>query len=265
MDSAIYFYKKGAYAGDAYAQCRLANEMVTDGLSINYDIDSAFYWANQAYKQKYYKAPRTLAYFYRHGLCVTRDLNKAESLYKEGIELGDIEAHHYLSLMYRWDYNEHYYVDALYHMVTAYHLGDNTAKIWLRNYKKWIFYPYVDSITEPNVRVKAMSWDTNDTLRIYCDWHNKQYQWMQIDTSAYIEDAFTGKRYTVSRLHNCKFSPDTTHVRWGHKHAFRLYFANVPDTLTRINFCESDTSNWKFYGIDLSNKIHIEPLVPNTK
>jgi TPR repeat protein len=265
MDSAIYFYKKGAYAGDAYAQCRLANEMVTDGLSINYDIDSAFYWANQAYKQKYYKAPRTLAYFYRHGLCVTRDLNKAESLYKEGIELGDIEAHHYLSLMYRWDYNEHYYVDALYHMVTAYHLGDNTAKIWLRNYKKWIFYPYVDSITEPNVRVKAMSWDTNDTLRIYCDWHNKQYQWMQIDTSAYIEDAFTGKRYTVSRLHNCKFSPDTTHVRWGHKHAFRLYFANVPDTLTRINFCESDTSNWKFYGIDISNKIHIEPLVPNTK
>ena len=88
---------------------------------------------------------------------------------------------------------------------------------------------------------------------------------MQIDTSAYIEDAFTGKRYTVSRLHNCKFSPDTTHVRWGHKHAFRLYFANVPDTLTRINFCESDTSNWKFYGIDISNKIHIEPLVPNTK
>jgi hypothetical protein len=80
---------------------------------------------------------------------------------------------------------------------------------------------------------------------------------MQIDSSAYVEDALTGKRYTVDTVGNCKFSPDTTQVPLGRKHEFQLVFANVPSTLTRINICESDSSQWKFYGVDVSEKIEV--------
>lgn len=262
-DSALYYYKKGAYAGDNYSRCQMAYKL-SSSLSVDYSPDSAFYWANEAYKEKYYKAPATLAYFYRNGKQVPENKFQAERLYKEGILLGDSSAHFALGTLYKYKFGYARYGDAVEHFIKAYKYGDWLVRFYLGKDSHWVLHPLADSVSEPLVKIKAIGWDTHDTMRLYCEWHNKKYQWMQIDTSAYVEDIYSGKRYQVSRVRNCKFSPDTTHVSMGHKHEFHLIFANVPDTLTRINFCESDTSQWKFFGIDLSNKIHIEPFVLDT-
>jgi hypothetical protein len=140
-------------------------------------------------------------------------------------------------------------------------MGDVMAKWGLHMNKYLVFAPDFDSITDSDVRIKAIMHHRKDTLQIHCEYYNSSYiigGWMQIDSNAYIENAYTHKRYRISNLRDCKFSPDTKSVKWLSIHKFVLLFANVPDTITRINFCESDTSDWKFYDIDLSNKRYIE-------
>lgn len=256
-DSAMYYYKKGAYAGDAYSQYKLADKM-SQLFTVDYDKDSAFHWANQAYENGYYKAAGQLADFYREGKCVPEDVKRAERLYKEGIEMDDVAAHYNLGTLYLEEFGESHRTEAYEHLIAAYAKGEEWSEMYVGGPSSWVLHPAVDSLSEPLVRIKLVGWDMHDTMRLYCEWHNKKFMWMQIDRRAYIENVYTGERYTVCDVRNCKFSPDTTNVPLGYKHDFQLLFVGVPDTLTRINFCESDSSQWKFYGVDLSEKIEMK-------
>jgi hypothetical protein len=180
-----------------------------------------------------------------------------------------------MGLLLRDETYEHYdFVEGTKYWINCYQKGDVLTQIFIVNDKYWIFDPAIDSVSTPDIRITAIAHHTKDTMRLYCEWYNSKYfgylpdgtwgGWMQIDSSAYVENAWTKERYSVTRLQDCKFSPDTTHVPWHDIHRFVLLFADIPDTLTKINFCESDTSDWKLYGIDLSNKIHIEPFVWDT-
>lgn len=285
-DTALMYFRKGAHAGDGYAQTRLAlclkDTWAIGGFKCN--ADSAFYWAETAYKNNYFEGAATLAEMYRYGTGVAEDGKKAENLYKEALRIGDyyggvrndgflIEFELGMLLRYK-GYENYNFVEGTKHWINAYQKGGLLAQISLDDDKFWIFDPAIDSISTPDIRLTAIAHHTKDTMRLYCEWYNSRYfgdlqddtwgGWMQIDSSAYVENVWTKERYSVTRLQDCKFSPDTTHVQWQQTHRFVLLFADVPDTLTKINFCESDTSDWKLYGIDLSNKIHIEPFVWDT-
>ena len=271
-DTAIMYFRKGAYAGDGYAQVRLAL-CLRSGLvasPFTHNADSALYWAETAYNNKYYEGAATLALMYRYGDGVEKDIIRAEKLYREALKNGDIyddvKDEHFtattLGNILTQKKNENYnYVEGCKYLLEAYEKGDVMAQWGLHMNKYMVFDPDIDSITDSDVRIKAIMHHRKDTLQIHCEYYNSSYiigGWMQIDSNAYIENAYTHERYRISNLRDCKFSPDTTSVKWLDIHKFVLLFANVPDTITKINFCESDTSDWKFYGIDLSNKKHIE-------
>ncbi len=271
-DTAIMYFQKGAYAGDGYAQVRLAL-CLRSGLvagAFTHNTDSALYWAETAYNNKYYEAAATLALMYRYGDGVEKDIKRAEKLYREALKNGDIyddvKDEHFtattLGNILTKKKNENYdYVEGCKYLLEAYEHGDVMAQWGLHMNKYLVFAPHIDSVTDSDVRITAVMHDRKDTLQIHCEYYNSSYMingWMRINSNAYVENAFTQERYPISNLQGCKFSPDTTSVKWLDTHKFVLLFANVPDTITKINFCESDTSDWKFYGIDLSAKKHIE-------
>lgn len=284
-DTALMYFRKGAYAGDGYSQTRLAlclkDTWAIGGFKLN--ADSAFYWAETAYKNNYFEGAATLAEMYREGVGVAKEGKKAERLYKEALKNNDyyggvrnnLFIEFDMGLLLRDETYEHYdFVEGTKYWINCYQKGDVLTQIFIVNDKYWIFDPAIDSVSTPDIRITAIAHHTKDTMRLYCEWYNSKYfgylpdgtfgGWMQIDSSAYVENAWTKERYSVTRLQDCKFSPDTTHVPWHDIHRFVLLFTDIPDTLTKINFCESDTSDWKLYGIDLSNKIHIEPFVWDT-
>ena len=46
-------------------------------------------------------------------------------------------------------------------------------------------------------------------------------------------------------------------VPLGTKKQFALVFEGVPTTISKLNVFESDTSAWKFYGVNVEDKMHI--------
>ena len=271
-DTALMYFRKGAHAGDGYAQTRLALCLISklDIGGFAYNPDSAFYWAETAYNNGYYEGAATLAHMYRYGIGVEKNAKQAEKLYREALDNGDVQegltddlaTATSLGFILVDKNNENYnFVEGCKYLVEGYESGDYLAHLKLYTNKYWVFAPTADSITDSDVRITAIAHHRRDTLQLYCEYCNRRWMidgWMQIDSSAYVENAYTHERYRVSNLRDCKFSPDTTNVKWLSIHKFVLLFANVPDTITRINFCESDTSDWKFYDIDLSNKRYIE-------
>jgi hypothetical protein len=57
-----------------------------------------------------------------------------------------------------------------------------------------------------------------------------------------------------------KESLEYTSVPLGTKHQFGLVFDGVPESISCVNICESDTSQWKFFGVHLEEKTHIVTL-----
>lgn len=262
-DSAIYYYKQGAYAGDAYAQIQLAHKLTSQGFSILTNHDTAFYWATRAYEAKHPKAPATLGYLYRKGFGVRKDAEKARQFFREGIANGDNYARTSLGTMLReGEEIDKNYVEGTRMLLEAMKEDDISAVFALQDISQWVDMPPVDQFTNSNVTIQAMEWDTTGVLRVYCQWYNREYLggWMQIDKSAYIEDVHTGIRYTVDSLINCFFSPMRYAVPLGSTHQFGLVFNDVPQHITLANFCESDTSQWKFFGVHLEDKIHITTI-----
>jgi TPR repeat protein len=262
-DTAVYYYRLGAYAGDPEAQVYLARKLTAQGTSVLTEPDTAFYWATQAYKAGHVEAPATLGYLYRKGFGVEQDAKKAEMYFREAIEWGDGGARIDLGMMLRdGEGTPKNYVEGTRLFVEAMHDDDLRAVLALKQIATWVDAPQVEQQTNSNVLLQAFEWDKQGVLRVYLQWHNKQYPdgWMQIDSSAYIYDIQSNTRYTVNRVINCTFSPAYTSVPLGTKHQFGLVFEGVPDTISCINLCESDTSQWKFFGVHLEEKTHIVTL-----
>ena len=272
-DSAYMYYRLGAYAGDGYSQTRYAlclKDFYYIETRQTQNPDSAFYWANKAYQSNAPQSANTLAQFYATGFGIVEDRQRAIELYKEGLSNGECyhglgnSASVELSLGMLLDDID--YVESITYLLESYKKNNILARFFLQENKCWVVNPIVDSVSTNRIQVRAISWDNQDTLRLYLEWFNTKYYggWMQIDSSAFVENNRTKERYRVSALSNCKFSPDTTKVPWGKSHKFTLSFAGVPDTITSLNFCESDTSDWKMYGINIQDKIHIKPIVLDT-
>lgn len=259
-DTSVTYYQLGAYAGDSYAQVLLAQKLAAQGTSILTNHDTAFYWAQQAYDAGNPQAPATLGYLYRKGFGVKMDTKKAEEYFREGIARDDNYARTSLGVMLRnGEGLPKDYVAGTQLLIDAMSKDDFGAVCELKKIDIWVNAPKVDSVTNTNVTIQAFEWDRDGNLSIYCQWHNKEYPggYMQIDRSAYIEDLLSGECYRVHDVIDCKFSPDTTMVPLGNKKQFALVFEGVPQTICKINLFESDTSDWKFYGVHVEDKIQI--------
>ncbi len=262
-DTAVYYYQRGAYAGDPVAQVELAYKLTAQGTSILTEPDTAFYWATQAYNAGYKEAPAALGYLYRNGFGVKQDSKKAEMYFREAIAWGDSKARVALGVMMRnGEGIPQNYVEGTRLLIEAMQENDPNAVFALKGLATWVDAPQIEQQTESNVSLLAFEWDKQGVLRVYFQWHNKQYPngWMQIDSSAYIYDIQSDTRYTVSDVINCTFSPEYTAVPLGTKHQFGLVFDGVPESISCVNICESDTSQWKFFGVHLEEKTHIVTL-----
>lgn len=74
-----------------------------------------------------------------------------------------------------------------------------------------------------------------------------------INENTYIRDAKTGIKYPLIATENCailQIHGFGSSYKDG-KARFQLYFPNLPQTTTQIDFIEPDESNWKIYGIQL--------------
>lgn len=257
QDSAFQYYRKGAWAGDVYSQSQIAS-LYASVFNSEQNRDSAFYWCQKVYDSGYYKGAGLLGHAYEAGIGVPVDITKAANLFREGCEAQDPYAQVRFGLYQRMGTGmEKNFVEGSRNIVNAAVQGDIMAKYHLGKLHTWCFYPAYDSVTEPLLSIKAISWSTDDTMRLYCEWHNLHYGWMQIDRKAYVRNSQTLQHYPISDVYNCAFSPDTTPVAYGHRHYFVLSFPHVPDTVSKIDFLESDTSDWKVFGIKIEN-IHIE-------
>ena len=259
-DTAVQYFRQGAYAGDAYAQVLLAQSLASQGFSTWTNHDSAVYWAMQAYNAGHAKAPGVLGYLYRKGFGVKEDAKMAEQYFREGVEMGDNYSRSSLGDMLRHGQGiDKNYVEGTRYLVESMKKEDFAAMLLLNDLNTWVDKPYVDESTESSVTLEAFEWDDDGVLRVYLHWHNKMYPngWMQIDSSAYIRDRATGVHYPIVGLINCKFSPAKTSVPLGTTHQFGLIFGEVPQTIQEVDLCESDTSQWKFFGIHLDEKTHI--------
>jgi len=67
-------------------------------------VQKALQWLLSAAKVKYAKAFGPLGVFYSHGYFIEKSLDKAISLWMEGVDLGDSESMYYLA--YQYEYGE---------------------------------------------------------------------------------------------------------------------------------------------------------------
>jgi Trypsin-like serine proteases, typically periplasmic, contain C-terminal PDZ domain len=76
--------------------------------------------------------------------------------------------------------------------------------------------------------------------------------WITISTNTYIVSYNTGKKYTMVRAEGIPTEPQKHHFKSAYeKVQFRLIFPALPQNTTKFNLIESESSSWKFIGIQL--------------
>lgn len=121
---------------------------------------------------------------------------------------------------------------------------------------------YSNTYNNPNIernltnalKVLSVKTEENQTVITFSD-NNKiddynYYQWFSIDKNAYI--IANGQKYILNKAEGIALSPDKTYFSYaGETKYFTLYFPAIPKGTTSIDFIESESSNWKLYGIKL--------------
>ena len=252
-DSAIYYLSMAAEEGLPIAQRTLADAYLYRTDLSSYQ-DKAFYWYQRAYMSGDTLAVASLGRCYQYGIGIPVDLAEAILIYREGAEQGDATSLFYLGLCTRDGIGIAPDVVAGWEKIAdAAFMGCKEAKMEYTKSGKWIFTPQCDSTNTLTTSLRAIC--LNDSITsVYLRWTNRQYVggWMNVSHHAYIEDAFSKKRFTIIASENCRFAPDTTSVPWGMSHDFALIFPSLPDSVTCINICESDSSLWKWFGIRIT-------------
>ena len=268
-DSVWHYTQLGAYAGDAEAQYRLADEYRTDDFDGHYNLDSVYYWAKRAYNQGHEAAVALYASCFLEGMGVEPDPQKGEDMLRKAVAGGNVAAQTTLGCVLAHDLGVTYdYVGGMYHLVQAYKKADDpiSAHYNLRQYRKWIFEPEVAQVEDASLRLRAIAWTTyKDNVEFHFEWHNKNHiltPWFKLDSTLYLENASTGDRYPIGYYDACKFAPDSVPVEWGKKHDFVIAFIGVPDSAV-LNFVNSDSSKWKIYGINTAGGDYIAPFEMN--
>ena len=78
------------------------------------------------------------------------------------------------------------------------------------------------------------------------------YQWFSISPDAYI--LVNGTKYKLRSAEGIALSPNVTYFSYANEtKTFRLIFPPIPSEITSFDFIESADSEWKLFGIKLSN------------
>ena len=105
MVKSAALYEECARLGNARAQFVMASNYYNgEGVEKNYDL--AIMYANLALEQKYIYAWRRWGKFYRDGLAVPQDYDKARSCYEKGAKMGDYNCYNKVAdmLYHGWGY-----------------------------------------------------------------------------------------------------------------------------------------------------------------
>ena len=95
---------------------------------------------------------------------------------------------------------------------------------------------------------------TEESTILYFQYTNVDYEtggWYSIDPDTYLRDKSTGKKYLLLTAVNCAISPRRTSIEKGKTETFCLIFPALPEGTSKIDFVETEDSEWKFYNIDL--------------
>ena len=115
-------------------------------------------------------------------------------------------------------------------------------------------YPSVNRSTAYNLKVVSVRLEDNQTVLTLSD-NNKArdggyYGWITLDKNSYI--VANGNKYFLRRSEGIALSPDKTYFSYeGETKTFTLYFPAIPRGTASIDFIESNSSEWKLYGIQL--------------
>lgn len=249
-DSAMHYLSLAAEDGLLVAQRTLADAYLyrTD---ISSNQDKAFYWYQRAYLSGDSLAIASLGRCYQYGIGIPIDLAEAISLYREGANQGETTSMYYLGVCIRDGIGITEDVVAGWEKIAdASYIGCKEAEIEYSKSGRWIFAPTCDSTTTKTTALRAINFN-DTTTNVYLRWTNRQYigGWMNVNRKAYIEDALTKTKYSIIDIEGCRFAPDTTSVPWGMSRDVTLIFPSLPDSVKRLNICESDSSVWKWFGV----------------
>ena len=76
--------------------------------------------------------------------------------------------------------------------------------------------------------------------------------WITISPNTYIVSFNTGKKYSMIRAEGIPIEPQKHYFNSAYeKVQFKLIFPALPQNTTKFNLIESESSSWKFYGIEL--------------
>lgn len=76
--------------------------------------------------------------------------------------------------------------------------------------------------------------------------------WITISPNTYIVSFNTGKEYSMIRAEGIPIEPQKHYFNSAYeKVQFKLIFPALPQNTTKFNLIESESSSWKFYGIEL--------------
>lgn len=101
-------------------------------------------------------------------------------------------------------------------------------------------YTKIDNVTvTDSYTIVEMSWFNNE----YID------GWVNIDKAAVI--VAQGKKYALIKTENISYAPEKTEVGYGQTIKFKLYFQPIPKNTVSFDLIENESSEWKFYDIEL--------------
>lgn len=76
--------------------------------------------------------------------------------------------------------------------------------------------------------------------------------WVTIDKNTYIESIDTGEKFKMIEAQNITVDPQKHYFNSIYdKLNFTLIFPSLPTNTNKINFIETETSSWRYYGISL--------------
>lgn len=101
-------------------------------------------------------------------------------------------------------------------------------------------YTKIDNVTvTDSYTIVEMSWFNNE----YID------GWVNIDKAAVI--VAQGMKYALIKTENIPYAPEKTEVGYGQTIKFKLYFQPIPKNTVSFDLIENESSEWKFYDIEL--------------
>ncbi len=122
-------------------------------------------------------------------------------------------------------------------------------------YSEMYSEPFIWIKEDEDIQIKGVE-VCDEYTALYLQWTNTEYDsgWYSIDANAYIRDKSTGKKHRLLTTENCSISPQKTSIKGGETKNFTLYFPAISRSAKRIDFVESNESDWRFYGIRLKKQ-----------